>query len=828
MPQNDGEVVFQVRADNETLERDLRRSNEIAGNAGNNLAEIAGKAAKFIGGAFAALAVGNFVKDVITSADSLDKAMNGFSSSTGVAIEQTEGYEKVLKNVYANNYGESFEDIANTMGLVNQRMGEMSDEELQKVTERAYLLADTFDMDISESLNGVNQMMKNFGISSEEAYNLIAQGAQAGLNQNGDLADQLSEYAVYYSDLGYTAEEMMNAMANGVKSGAYQIDYLNDAMKEFGIRSKDGSKASTEAFAALGFNADEMTKRFAAGGETSKQAFSEVVNALKNVESDVDRNGIGVSLFGTKFEDLGEDAVKALTDVTGAISTQNDALGQMETTKYNDLASMTEGLRRNIELLVLPIGNLLIPGMKDTINAILPLVNTYGPKVMEVFTKIMQVVIDFKNNAIDRLIGVFDKLKGPFGELIKNLVPQLMDIWGKLSEKVTDLVDNVINKLVEYFLLLAEILKPIIEDILPIFLNILEAVYDVLFEVVSTVLISLIDAFMTIATALMPLITTIIPKLLELFLSLIVPLAELVGAILPVLAEVFAAVATVIAGIIEAVLPVLIDLLDMLIPVIKMIADAVLPAITEAFNVLKEPITELIESLLPLFQAWMEQYLKPAIEKLIPIIKFLAEVLAIVLKNAIEAVTPVIETIIKVLKNVADFITNVFTKNWSGAWDNVKNVVLDVFKFIVGAIERGINASIDLINKLIEGFNSLSSSVGIPEIPTISNVTLPKFHSGGVINFKGKYEAPILAKDGEMVITEQQQKKLFDMANGMPVGQERIFSQATNQAIGTNTNGDKIQLVFNVDGKTLAEITTPYSDLINGANIELNTRGVSY
>lgn len=828
MPQNDGEVVFQVRADNETLERDLRRSNEIAGNAGNNLAEIAGKAAKFIGGAFAALAVGDFVKDVVSSADSLDKAMNGFSSSTGIAIEQTEGYEKVLKNVYANNYGESFEDIANTMEKVKQQMGEISETDMQSVTEAAYAFQDISEYSPEESIRSANSLMEQFGLDSKSAFNLLVQGYQNGLDYSGEMLDSINEYAPQFKKMGFSAEEMFSMLKSGAENGAFNLDKIGDAVKENAIKVIDLSATTTDAFLSLGLDSGAISAEFAAGGDVAKDAFNKVMIGLKAIQDPLEQNRIGTELFGTMWEDLGSEAVLGLSTTSDAFDGAVDSMGEAQGTLYNDLGSMTEGLKRNLELLVLPIGNLLIPGMKDTINAILPLVNTYGPKVMEVFTKIMQVVIDFKNNAIDRLIGVFDKLKGPFGELIKNLVPQLMDIWGKLSEKVTDLVDNVINKLVEYFLLLAEILKPIIEDILPIFLNILEAVYDVLFEVVSTVLISLIDAFMTIATALMPLITEIIPKLLELFLSLIVPLAELVGAILPVLAEVFAAVATVIAGIIEAVLPVLIDLLDMLIPIIKMIADAVLPAITEAFNVLKEPITELIESLLPLFQAWMEQYLKPAIEKLIPIIKFLAEVLAIVLKNAIEAVTPIIETIIKVLTNVADFITNVFNKNWSGAWDNVKNVVLDVFKFIVGAIERGINASIDLINKLIEGFNSLSSSVGIPEIPTISNVTLPKFHSGGVINFKGKYEAPILAKDGEMVITEQQQKKLFDMANGMPVGQERIFSQATNQAIGTNTNGDKIQLVFNVDGKTLAEITTPYSDLINGANIELNTRGVSY
>ncbi len=69
----------------------------------------------------------------------------------------------------------------------------------------------------------------------------MAQGAQKGLNQNGDLADQLAEYSVYYADLELSAEDAFNMIANGAKNGTFQVDYLNDAVKEFGIRVKDGN-----------------------------------------------------------------------------------------------------------------------------------------------------------------------------------------------------------------------------------------------------------------------------------------------------------------------------------------------------------------------------------------------------------------------------------------------------------------------------------------------------------------------------------------------------------------------------------------------------------
>lgn len=41
--------------------------------------------------------------------------------------------------------------------------------------------------------------MKNFNISAEEAYGLIATGAQNGADKNGDLLDTLNEYSAQFA-----------------------------------------------------------------------------------------------------------------------------------------------------------------------------------------------------------------------------------------------------------------------------------------------------------------------------------------------------------------------------------------------------------------------------------------------------------------------------------------------------------------------------------------------------------------------------------------------------------------------------------------------------
>lgn len=365
---------------------ELKEAEEKAGDFKETMGDLAGKAetaAKALGAGFVAAAT--YATKFETDCD---KALNTVITQTGAADTEVEGLEETLLSIYKDNFGEDINDIALAMSAVKQQTGQTG-KELKNTTENAILMRDTFDIDVNESIRAVNAMMKQFGISAEEAYNLLAQGAQKGLNQNGDLADQLAEYSVYYADMGLSAEEAFNMIANGAKNGTFQIDYLNDAVKEFGIRAKDGT--SDEAFKQLGLDVDDLKTKFAQGGEGAKEAFKTVNEALFSCDDEVQRNLLGVAMYGTKWEDLGEDAIRALVDTQGEISATNDALGTINENKYNDLGNQIEELGRNLKTdLVKPIGEELKPVISDVIKEV-------KGKIPEVKTLVLAVVSKVKD-----------------------------------------------------------------------------------------------------------------------------------------------------------------------------------------------------------------------------------------------------------------------------------------------------------------------------------------------------------------------------------------------------------------------------------------------
>ncbi len=374
-----------------------------------------------------------------------DKALNTLITQTGAADKEIEGLEDTLLSVYKDNFGEDINDVAVAMSTVKQQTG-LANEELKKTTESALLMRDTFDIDVNESVRGVTAMTKQFGISAEEAYNLMAQGAQKGLNQNGDLADQMAEYAVYYADMGFSAEEMFNMIANGAKNGTFQIDYLNDAVKEFGIRVKDGTADDT--FKQLGLNANELKEKFAAGGESAREAFDIVNTALFSCDDEVQRNIMGVSMYGTKWEDLGEDAIRSLINTQGEISNTKDALSDINETKYNDIGSQIEELGRNINVdLVKPIGEEL----KPIVGEVLQEIKEKIPEVKEVLLTIISKVKDFvsflSNNGpavISVIAGIAaGMLSWNIANMIQGLVATIK-VWKATTEGVT-IAQKILN-----------------------------------------------------------------------------------------------------------------------------------------------------------------------------------------------------------------------------------------------------------------------------------------------------------------------------------------------------------------------------------------------
>ena len=96
------------------------------------------------------------------------------------------------------------------------------------------------------------------------------------------------------------------------------------------------------------------------------------------------------------------------------------------------------------------------------------------------------------------------------------------------------------------------------------------------------------------------------------------------------------------------------------------------------------------------------------------------------------------------LSGIIEFISGVFTGDWTKAWEGVKDIFKGIWNGIITAVEYAINFIINGINLLISALNTIhfevpdwvpligGRSFGI-SIPLVSNVALPRLASGAVI-----------------------------------------------------------------------------------------------
>ncbi|WP_224471662.1 phage tail tape measure protein [Enterococcus faecium] len=386
---------------------------EEAGKQGNKAEDGFKNATKEFSALATGLAVSISTKALdmaIEAADSLKEsfnevveASNTFQGKLGITKDGSEYFLNFANDLVKSGMVETLEEAQDAITQVYQTAGQkVSPEGMKELTKYAISFSNTFDTDVNETMRGASRMMENFGISGKEAFDLLTVGAQNGLNQSNELADNMAEYSQLFGQMGFTADETFSLLAAGLDGGAYNLDKVNDLIKEMGISLTDGRFEDNAAMFS------EATRNLFNEWKNGKATQGAVVKSMMNDFSNMEGGYEALNKAGTVWSALGEDnSLKVIKAMAGASDSFGDAEGAAE--DLNNTMSNTTAWEA------------FTNGVKGTINSI-------AIWAQEFTGGMTQPIENFFNNTLPNAMKTLDF----FFSYISTFISNLKDVIGKM------------------------------------------------------------------------------------------------------------------------------------------------------------------------------------------------------------------------------------------------------------------------------------------------------------------------------------------------------------------------------------------------------------
>ena len=182
----------------------------------------------------------------------------------------------------------------------------LTGQSLQDATVKVQVLSSALETDFNTVLVASNSLSKQFGITANEALQLIQDGFVQGANANGEFLQTLTEYPAQFKAIGISAKQSIDIITATANQGIYS-DKGIDTIKEAGLALREQTKATQDALRNA-FGAaftDELLANINSGSITVFEGIQSVSSELSKLEPQSKEVG---AVIADVFKGAGEDA----------------------------------------------------------------------------------------------------------------------------------------------------------------------------------------------------------------------------------------------------------------------------------------------------------------------------------------------------------------------------------------------------------------------------------------------------------------------------------------------------------------------------------------
>lgn len=284
-----------------------------------------------------ATSIGTFMSNAGSSVKAFGKTLLGLMANPiFLAIAGIAGAGMAFKFWYDYNKG-----IQDATKWTQDFTGLLGDE-AKVMRNEIQGVADIFGKDFREVLMTSNTLAKQFGISQQEAMDIVKDGFLTGADTAGQFLGSIKKYSPAFKEAGITADEFIAITSQNLTSGIFGDKGL-DAITQSTQKIREMSNKTASALEGIGFSVEQVKKDLESGTKTTFDIVREISARLGELPANSEEVGKALkNIFGSG-KDAGLQFITSLKDIDANLETVKEGGGLL-------LKLEEERLNANIEL----------------------------------------------------------------------------------------------------------------------------------------------------------------------------------------------------------------------------------------------------------------------------------------------------------------------------------------------------------------------------------------------------------------------------------------------------------------------------------------------
>ena len=393
--------------------------------------------------------LGNHAKD---TALEFQTSFGTIAANTNLSKAEMESLKGVATDVFKSGVTDSIDEATNATIIMKNAFKDLNNEDLGKITEQVVALSKRTNTEYTENIKAADYLMKAFGVSNKEAFDMIAAGYKNGLNSSNDFTDTIIEYSGTVKEAGYSQEEFFSMLDSGLKNGVKNTDLIADSMVEFGKKLAAGDYE--EMISGMSQETQNMFNEYKNGNATVADVMTSVQGEMKKMSPAQQQEAL--TKLGSQFEDLGVKGFMGLSTVNDGFKNVEGAMdsatkkdpAQKWQSSWNEFSSSLQQIGTDILTALQPILDIFV-GLAKAFSSLPEPVRVFIEVVMgliAVFALLIPVItaLAVAQTALDIALAPFLLIVPAVIAVIALLVVVIMN-WGSIVDWLKGVWDGFVK-----------------------------------------------------------------------------------------------------------------------------------------------------------------------------------------------------------------------------------------------------------------------------------------------------------------------------------------------------------------------------------------------